>query len=239
MFARVQAHPATLLQHRDFTQNGRKRRRKSAKLCNRLILVTILPYYIFVREWTAKKAAILGIVFSGMSVAFWFACVIAMQHGSGGSKDWGTALGPAFGVAFSVLILAALLSFFVSLSLIIYKRFFGSRQVSPATLTTEVTVDRKIEKLQAATSLVAFENTLRSASNTVAYYAAFFLLFGVIFTVRFGLASSWGALAIGVALLGESFLHSEHAISTCALGFRDEFCDIRGVVHWQFRCRYG
>lgn len=157
------------------------------------------------REWTAKKAAILGIVFSGMSVAFWFACVIAMQHGSGGPKDWGTALGLAFGVAFSVLFLAALLSFFVSLSLIIYKRFVGSRQVSPATLTAEVTVDRKIEKLQAATSLVAFENTLRSASNTVAYYAAFFLLFGVIFTVRFGLASSWGALAIGVALLGESF----------------------------------
>ena len=66
-------------------------------------------------------------------------------------------------------------------------------------------MDRKIEKLQAATTLVAFENTLRGASNTVAYYGAFFILFGVIFTVRFGLASSWGALAIGVALLGESF----------------------------------
>jgi hypothetical protein len=65
-------------------------------------------------------------------------------------------------------------------------------------------VDRKIEKLQAATNLVAFENTLRGASNTVAYYGAFFVLFGVIFTVRFGVASSWGVLAIGVALLGES-----------------------------------
>lgn len=66
-------------------------------------------------------------------------------------------------------------------------------------------MDTKIEKLQAATSLVAFENTLRGASNTVAYYGAFFVLFGVIFTVRYGLASSWRALAIGVALLGESF----------------------------------
>jgi len=66
-------------------------------------------------------------------------------------------------------------------------------------------MDRKIEKLQAATTLVAFENTLRSAANTVGYYGGFFALFGVIFTVRFGLASSWGALAIGAALLGESF----------------------------------
>ena len=66
-------------------------------------------------------------------------------------------------------------------------------------------MDRKIEKLQAATSLVAFDNTLRSAANTVAYFGVLFALFGVIFTVRFGLASSWGALAIGAALLGESF----------------------------------
>jgi hypothetical protein len=66
-------------------------------------------------------------------------------------------------------------------------------------------MDRKIEKLQAATTLVAFENTLRSAANTVGYYGGFFALFGVIFTVRFGLASNWGALAIGAALLGESF----------------------------------
>jgi len=66
-------------------------------------------------------------------------------------------------------------------------------------------VDRKIEKLQAATTLVAFENTLRSAANTVAYYGVVFALFGIIFTVRFGLPSSWSALAIGAALLGESF----------------------------------
>jgi hypothetical protein len=66
-------------------------------------------------------------------------------------------------------------------------------------------VETKIENLQAATALVAFENTLRSAANTVAYYGVVFALFGVIFTVRFGFASSWGVLAIGAALLGESF----------------------------------
>jgi hypothetical protein len=66
-------------------------------------------------------------------------------------------------------------------------------------------MDSKIEKLQAATALVAFDNTLRSAANTVAYYGVVFALFGVIFTVRLGLGSSWGALAIGTALLGESF----------------------------------
>jgi hypothetical protein len=66
-------------------------------------------------------------------------------------------------------------------------------------------VDRKIEKLQAATTLVAFQDTLRSAANTVAYYGVLFALFGVVFTIRVGLASGWGALAIGAALLGESF----------------------------------
>lgn len=66
-------------------------------------------------------------------------------------------------------------------------------------------MDRKIEKLQAATALIAFENTLRSAANTVAYFGAIFVLFGIVVTVRFGLASSWGSLAIGAALLGESF----------------------------------
>jgi hypothetical protein len=66
-------------------------------------------------------------------------------------------------------------------------------------------MDRNIDKLQAATTLVAFENTLRSAANTVMYYGVIFTLFGLIFTVRLGLASSWGALVIGAALLGESF----------------------------------
>jgi hypothetical protein len=66
-------------------------------------------------------------------------------------------------------------------------------------------VDKNIEKLQAATALVAFDNTLRSAANTVAYFGVVFAVFGIIFMVRFGLASSWGGLAISAALLGESF----------------------------------
>jgi hypothetical protein len=60
-------------------------------------------------------------------------------------------------------------------------------------------MDKNIEKLQAATALVAFDDTLRSAANTVAYFGVLFAVFGIIFTVRFGLASSWGALAIGAA----------------------------------------
>lgn len=66
-------------------------------------------------------------------------------------------------------------------------------------------MNKTVEKLQAAAALVAFENTLRSGANTVAYFGGLFALFGVIFTVRFGPASGWGALAIGAALLGESF----------------------------------
>ena len=88
-------------------------------------------------EWTANKAAILGVVFSGTSAAFLFATVVAMswQHGSGGQKDWGMVLGVAFGVSFMCCSVAALLSFLVSVSLITYKRFFGLRQVSPITIT--------------------------------------------------------------------------------------------------------
>ena len=66
-------------------------------------------------------------------------------------------------------------------------------------------MDKNIEKLQAATALVAFGNTLRSAANTVAYFGVIFAVLGIIFSVRFGLASSWGALTIGTALIGESF----------------------------------
>lgn len=66
-------------------------------------------------------------------------------------------------------------------------------------------MDKNIEKLQAATALVAFDTTLRSAANTVGYFGAIFAVFGLIFTVGFGLASSWGVLAISAALLGESF----------------------------------
>lgn len=66
-------------------------------------------------------------------------------------------------------------------------------------------MDKNIEKLQAATALVAFDNTLRSAANTVAYFGLVFAVFGLVFTIRFGLASGGGALAIAAALVGESF----------------------------------
>jgi len=65
-------------------------------------------------------------------------------------------------------------------------------------------VNQNIEKLQAATALVAFQNTLRSAANTVAYYGVLFAVFGMIFSVR-GLGSNWGPMAVGAALIGESF----------------------------------
>jgi hypothetical protein len=81
----------------------------------------------------SKKAAVLSVVFSRTSVAFLFATAVAMhwRHGSGSQKDWGMVLGVAFGVTFACCSLAALLSFFVSVSLVTYKRFFGLRQVSP------------------------------------------------------------------------------------------------------------
>jgi hypothetical protein len=66
-------------------------------------------------------------------------------------------------------------------------------------------MDTQIDKLHAAATLVAFDNTLRSAANTVMYYGVVSTLLGLVFTVRFGLASSWGAFVIGSALLGESF----------------------------------
>ena len=60
--------------------------------CNRLISTTILPYHICVNEWTAKKAAILGLIFSGTSVVFLFAMEVAMswQPGSGSQRigEW-------------------------------------------------------------------------------------------------------------------------------------------------------
>jgi len=77
-------------------------------------------------------------------------------------------------------------------------------------------MDKNIEKLQAAAALVTFENTLRSAANTVAYFGAIFAFFGIIFLVRFGLASSWSALAIGAVLIGESF-YIRHTRSARAL----------------------
>src|SRR5277367_4566882 len=94
---------------------------------------TILPYHIPVSEWTAKRAAILGVIFSAASVVLLFATAVAMswQHGTGSQKDWGMVFGVALGVTFLCCSVAALLSFFVSVSLIIYKRFFRLRQTSP------------------------------------------------------------------------------------------------------------
>lgn len=66
-------------------------------------------------------------------------------------------------------------------------------------------MDTNIEKLQTATALVAFDNTLRSVANTVVYYGAITAVIGIIFTIRDGVISSWLALALGAALLLESF----------------------------------
>jgi hypothetical protein len=90
-----------------------------------------------VSEWTAKKAAILGAICSGTSVVFLLATAVSMhwQHVSGGQKDWGMVFGLAFGVLFMCCGVAALLSFFVSVSLATYKRLFGSRRASPVALT--------------------------------------------------------------------------------------------------------
>ena len=66
-------------------------------------------------------------------------------------------------------------------------------------------MDKNIEKLQAATALVAFDNTLHSVANTVVSYGVVFVVIGIIFTIRFGVVTSWLALAIGAALLVESF----------------------------------
>jgi hypothetical protein len=84
-------------------------------------------------------------------------------------------------------------------------------------------LNKNIEKLQAATALVAFDNTLRGAANTVAYYGAIFLLLGIVFTLRFGVTSGWTGLAIGAAILGESFYirrsRSQRALWTSGISF--------------------
>ena len=83
-------------------------------------------------EWTAKRAAILGVVFTGTAVVLLFATALAMHwQRSGGRKDWGMVFGVAFGVTFACCGVAALLSFFVSVSLITYQRLFGVRLVLP------------------------------------------------------------------------------------------------------------
>jgi hypothetical protein len=95
-----------------------------------------LPYHNFVSGWTAKKAAVLGAVLGGISVAFFLATAAAMSWQRGrGERDWGMLIGVAFGVSFMCSGVAAFLSFLISLSLIAYERFFGLRQVLRATAT--------------------------------------------------------------------------------------------------------
>jgi len=126
---------------------------------------TILPYHISVSEWTAKKAAILGAIFSGTSVAFLFATAVAMnwQHRSGGQKDWGMVFGVAFGVTFVCCSVAALLSFFVSVSLITYKRFFGLRQALPVALTAVSEPPRRRVRHPAIITFAGFAVLIASA----------------------------------------------------------------------------
>jgi hypothetical protein len=112
----------------------------SADFANRL------PYHTFVSEWTAKKAAIFGVVCSGISVGFFFVTAVAMSWQRAGRKDWGAVIGVGSGVLFMCCGLAALLSFLVCVSLIIYKRVLGVRQVSPVTLAAAVEPPRR--KLQ-------------------------------------------------------------------------------------------
>ena len=65
-------------------------------------------------------------------------------------------------------------------------------------------MDQSIEKLQVATALVAFEDTLRSSANTVAYFAAIPTVLGIVVWITVGFASSLSALAIGGVLFAES-----------------------------------
>jgi hypothetical protein len=118
-----------------------------------------------VNKWEAKKAAILGVVFTGTSVAFLLATAVAMhwQRGSGGPKDWGMVLGVGFGVLFACSGLAAVLSFFVSVSLITYKRFFGLRQVSPVSLTAVAEPSRRSVRNPAILTLTGLAVLMVSA----------------------------------------------------------------------------
>jgi hypothetical protein len=107
----------------------------------------------------------LGVVFSGASVALLFATAVAMhgQPGSGGQKDWGMVLGIAFGVTFASCTVAAILSFLVSVSLITYKRFFGLRHVSPIPLADASEPLRQRVRHPAIITLTAFALLIVSA----------------------------------------------------------------------------
>ena len=130
---------------------------------SRLVSLTILPYHISVNEWTPKKAAILGLVFTGASGVFFSALVLAMywQQGSPGHRDWGIVFAAAFGVPFMCCGVAAVLSFIVSVSLTAYKWFFGFRQASPVALASEP--PRRKVRHPAAITLAGFVVLIASA----------------------------------------------------------------------------
>lgn len=121
-------------------------------------------YYVSVSEWTAKKAAILGLVFSGASVALFSATVVAMhwQQARPGQKDWGIVFAGAFGVPFMCSGVAAVLSFVVSAFLFAYKRLFPFRQVSPRLVTIPEPYRRKARRSR-MTTLAGFAVLIVSA----------------------------------------------------------------------------
>jgi hypothetical protein len=85
------------------------------------------------------------------------------QNGSGGQKDWGMVVGIGFGVLFVCCAMAAILSFFVSVSLITYKRLFAVRQVSPVTQTGVVERPRRRVRNPAIITLTGFAVLIVSA----------------------------------------------------------------------------
>ena len=155
-------------------------------------------------EWTAKKAAILGVIFSGASVVFLFATAVAMswQHGSGGQKDWGMVFGVAFGVPLLCCILAALLSFFVSVSLITYKRFFGLRQVSLVALTSVSEPPRRRVRHPAIITLIGLALLIASAKFGTA--AVFLVGIPAVLVAR---AVAGGARSPAKISLGDAILY--------------------------------
>src|SRR2546430_15602469 len=66
-----------VLQSTSITWEPTASRRRPA-FSSHLFSPTTLPYHISVSEWTAKKAAILGVIFSGTSIVFLFATAVAM-----------------------------------------------------------------------------------------------------------------------------------------------------------------
>lgn len=113
---------------------------------DRLVASAVLPYHISVSGWTPKKAAILGLVFSGISVVFFSALLLAInwqQGRSAGQKDWTIVFAALFGVPLVCSTIAAVLSFVVSASLLGYRRFFGLRHTPSSALPAVLEPSRR------------------------------------------------------------------------------------------------